>query len=623
MLPLIRYSSFLGRSVWSVMRTEFRLFKRFPRLGLAGLAISLVPAIYALIYLSSVWDPNAKTGALPVGIVNLDAGIDYQGKRANVGAELSTQLIQKGVFGFQPIADAESARSGVRAGVLAFAVVIPQEFSAMAVPGATPGGGKVLVIFSEGNNYSSAGFAKRFAAELGHQVNETLNEKRWTLVLSSLDGSGKSLVNLQGGVAQLHTGAQSLQEGALAYGVAAQQVAGGFKQLGAGVRTLESKWPADAELQSFKSGTQQLVAGQRDMGKGLDQLHTGAVKLTEGATQMKDQTATVPLVGAKISKGAGELAAGGAQLVEGLSKAQFANAQLTQGATQLEQGGAKLVDGVTALGEGVKAIATKIPEDTKLDAFAAGGVALSEGATKLLGGIQLLESSLPKSVGKMDGSARGLADSVEPALEVLAPVANNGSAFVPNMVSVALWIGAVMTAYLFNMRVLMADHSRAPRLAKMLGKFSAPASVVLVQVVVMFYMVVYGLGVRVPDNLTFVLTMMVASLVFLAMVFALLRVFGEAGKLLAVLLMTLQMAAGGGVMPIELSADFFRVVHDWLPFSWVVKAFRASLFGAFGGDWLTPWSVMLGSGAIALLIAMTVGRWKVVTEEQYRPGLDD
>ena len=34
---------------------------------------------------------------------------------------------------------------------------------------------------------------------------------------------------------------------------------------------------------------------------------------------------------------------------------------------------------------------------------------------------------------------------------------------------------------------------------------------------------------------------------------------------------------------VELSGGLFQTVHDWLPFTWVVKAFRASLFGAYDG----------------------------------------
>lgn len=603
-------------------RTELGLFSRHPKLRMAALAIAWVPAIYALIYLSSVWDPNARTGALPVGLVNLDTGVSYRGQQVNVGKELAASLVKKATFAFRPLDTPASATAAVRSGALAFALIIPADFSAKAVPGATPGGGKVQVILSEGNNYSSAGFARRFSAELGHQMNETLNEKRWSLVLSNLDGSGKSLANLRAGVAQLREGSKALDRGAANYAGVADQVAGGFKQVGAGLRTMESKWPADADLQALKAGHAALVPAQRELTNALDQLQVGAQKLTDGNKQMRDQTVNIPLVGAKISKGAGDLATGGAQLVDGLGKAHDASDKLTRGAAQLELSTQRLVDGVSVLGDGVRTLNSKIPDDQRLDAFAAGGHSLSEGAAKLSAGIEMLYAALPASLGGLDGSARGLADSVEPELQVLAPVSNNGSAFAPNMVSVALWIGAVMTAYLFNMRLLLIAHAQAPAWAKSLGKFSAPASVVLLQVVVMSGMVVWGLGVTVAHPLQFVATLVTASLVFLAMVFALLRVFGEAGKLLAVLLLTLQLAAGGGVMPIELSGDFFRAVHDWLPFSWVVRAFRVCLFDALDGNWLLPWSMAVGSGLIALATATWIGRWKMASEVEYLPGLN-
>lgn len=609
-------------STASIFRADLALFRRFPRLGVSVGAIALVPALYALIYLSSVWDPNARTNALPVALVNQDAGITYQGQSANVGAELVQTLTRAGLFGYTTLQDPEAARAAVHRGQLAFAVIIPKDFSANAVPGASPGAGKVTVVLSEGNNFTSAGFAKRFAVELGHKVNETLNEKRWGLVLATASGSSKSLGQLKEGVAALHAGARQLRSGAQQYSTAAGQLAGGFKQAGGGVRTMAGHLPADADLQAFKAGHQQLAAGERELGKGLQQLEAGAGKLTAGAGRLRDETRNILIVGGKISAGAGELAAGGAQLTEGLAKARAANTQLAQGATQLEAASDKLADGMGTLGSGIRTLATKMPDDATLDAFAAGGHRLSEGSGKLLSGIALLEASLPAGVGQLDGSAKGLADSVEPALEVLAPVANNGSAFAPNMVAVALWIGAVMTAYLFNLRILLASHAGAPRLARSLGKFGVPALVVLLQVLVCLLMVVFGLGVQVPNVGSFVLTMAVASLVFLAMVFALLRVFGEAGKLLAVLLLTLQLAAGGGVIPIELSGGFFQAVHGWLPFTWVVQAFRASLFGAFDGTWLQAWGMVLAGGAVALLLATLVGRWKMVELPDYRPGIE-
>lgn len=299
------YLTTFVHSTWRIVRTELALFSRFPKLGLAVVAIAIVPAAYALIYLSSVWDPNAKTNELPVALVNLDQGFDYRGHVANIGAELTAELIKSETFGFRTMDDAQAARQAVQLGQLAFAVIIPKDFSASAVPGIHPGAGRVTVILSEGNNYAAAGFARRFAVDLGHQVNEALNEKRWEQVLVSADGSGKSLEKLKAGMAQLRTGALTLQDGTARYNGAATQLATGFKQLGSGIRDMESKLPSDTDLKQLQVGTQRLALRQRELGTGLEQLQAGARKLTEGAKLMQEQTSGIPFVGEKIAGGAG------------------------------------------------------------------------------------------------------------------------------------------------------------------------------------------------------------------------------------------------------------------------------------------------------------------------------
>ena len=135
-------------------------------------------------------------------------------------------------------------------------------------------------------------------------------------------------------------------------------------------------------------------------------------------------------------------------------------------------------------------------------------------------------------------------------------------------------------------------------------------------------MLVAGLNVLTPEPVGFAATMLVSAWGFLAIVYLLLRAFGEAGKLLAVLLLTLQLAAGGGVLPIELSGGLFRAMHAWLPFTWAVRALRASLFGAFDNNGWQAWGIVAGIGAVALLACAFVGRWRLVDDAQQRPPLD-
>ena len=605
-----------------IVRSEIDLFRRFPRLILAALAIAVVPALYAMIYLSSVWEPNTKTNALPVAIVNLDLGISYKGQVVNLGRELTQGLVKSETFGFTAVADAASARQSVALGRLAFAVVIPADFSANAVPGNRQGAGRLVVILSEGNNYASASFARRFAEDLGHRANEALNEKRWEQVLANADGSGKNLEKLRQGLDQLLSGVLALEDGSQKNSAAALQLSGGIKQLAAGLRGLKDKLPPEAELKSFKNGTQRMAVVQKELGTGLEQLHAGAVKLSDGAALLNDQASLLPQLGEPTLKAVAELAGGSLQLRQGLQLALDTNTRLSRGAGRIETNSAKLLDGATGVGDTLRSSLEKLPEDNQLDSFAAANKALAEGIRRVRSGIELVGAVLPAGPGALDGNAKGLADSVQPELDILAPVANNGSAFAPNMVAMALWLGAVMTTYLFNMQLLLASHADASSLARTLGKLALPAGLVMVQVVLTFLMLVYGLGIRAPNFTSFALTLVGAGMAFLAIVMLLLRAFGEAGKLIAVLLLTLQLAAGGGVMPIELTGDFFQAVHHWLPFTWVVKAFRASLFGAFDNGWLQAWAMLCLAGFAALLATVFAGRWKLVTSDDYRPGVE-
>ncbi|NDG50899.1 MAG: YhgE/Pip domain-containing protein, partial [Rhodospirillales bacterium] len=179
-----------------IARLEALYYLRLPKLLAAAAAVTLIPALYSVLYLSSIWDPAANTGQLAVALVNLDRGLSYRDQDFNVGQEVADRLKAKHQFGFIDQGDEEAARALVREGKLAFALIIPADFSSNAIPGAEAGAGKLVVYTSEGNSYQSAGLARRFAVELGHEVNESLNERRWALVLSSTLGSQRSMERL-------------------------------------------------------------------------------------------------------------------------------------------------------------------------------------------------------------------------------------------------------------------------------------------------------------------------------------------------------------------------------------------------------------------------------------------
>jgi len=639
----------LFRDATAIAGAEAGLLLRFPKLGISVLGILLIPSLYAFIYLSSVWDPYGRASALPVAIVNLDEGFDYAGQQVNLGRELADSLVARRTFGFVVSRDEEAARDAVRAGGTAFALIIPRDFSANAVPGLRSGGGQLIVFASEGNNYTGAGLAKRFAAELGHQVNETLNEKRWSLVLGSSESARQSLGRLREGVARLRSGALELDKGLAAakdgsakvaggsgqYAAAVAQLGDGVKQLGAALREIESRRPPAQDLQALKNGSAQLAAGRAELVRGLDELHKGAVRLTEGAVQMRDESKDILFVGERVSAGAAQLADGGLLLSQGLQQAHAAELKLAEGGQKMGSGVTALVDGVNSLGGALGAVTARLPADGRLNELSAGGTALASGARgldggldklragahQLVAGLDLLAESLPDTPG-LEGDPKGLAVSVTPHVEIDAPVPNNGTGFTPNILPITLWLGAVMTAFVFHMRRLPESARGASRLAQVLGKLALPGVIVLAQSAVVLAMLMLVLHIHVANLPALALMTGAGSITFMLIIVVLTRAFGDAGKALALILLILQLSSAGGVFPVELNGPFFRSISPWLPFTWVVKGVRASMFGAFGAEWVSALKVVLGIMAGALAAAVFIGRWQFVPREEHRPALD-
>ncbi|MDT8992507.1 YhgE/Pip domain-containing protein [Curvibacter sp. APW13] len=634
-----------------LVRMEAHYFAQHRRLRLAALVIALVPSIYALIYLSSVWDPEGHTRALPVGIVNQDTGVEYREHRFNIGQELTDRLLASTQFGYRAVTDEAQARDEVRVGRMAFALVIPPGFSAQAVPGAAPGGGKLLIVASQGNNFQTASIARHFAETLGREINQTLNERRWALVLRDAAGSQSGVERLKLAAAQLRDGASELRQGSsqLSTGGKAlnngahqledgiEQLTNGVKQLGSGLRTMDARRPHNRELTALSNGAEALAAGHAELGEGLAQLHTGAKTLSSGVSGYRTQTQASFFVPDSVSEGLGTLHAGLSQLETGLASAQEGQTQLHEGAKKLNTGVGALTTGVRAMNQGIRSMVEKLPEDAQLDRLSDGGKQLADNTAKMAdglqkldagmqrmeGGIALLQSSLPQEFNAPEGSAGGLARSVEPVMDILAPVHNSGESFAANVIPAALWLGAGIAAFLIHVRVLPRHARLFPAPVRFAGKAVMPAFLVLAQTLVLWLVLRHVLNVHVVHAAPFALTLALTALTFLMMIMALTLMFGDAGKGFAMILLAVQLSSSGGVVPVELSGGWFMQISPWLPLTWVVHALKATMFDAYAGAWQAP-LLQLG---VALLLTWLLGsylaQWRYIKQSGHvRPTLD-
>lgn len=659
-------------------RFDLSFFRTQPKFVAAIGMFLLMPSIVAVIYLSSLWDPASLTRNLVVLLVNEDAGAEVQGTTINLGHSLLEGLARDSRFTYRQLSQPAMAVHEVDAGAAAFAVLIPRDFSQRAMEATQVGTARFTVHASEGNGTSGAGFAQRFAQEIAERVNQSINEQRFATMLRLAGGSKTSLEQLQQAVAQLADGASQLaagsrkaREAGSRLGAGLGQLEQGQGQLDQGLRTLDAgsrrltealagtqgtigsirtQLPQPTELQRLRQGASQVADGQQAIQARMAELERGATRLRDGHDELASQAAVVPFVGEALADGALKLRSGSEQLRQGLQGLGSAGQTLSDGSGQLSTGVQRLTDGIGTLAEALAQLDGALPRAAVLDSYTDASARASSTATrlahgagelrggsqelqrglekldeaslKLRDGLALLRASLPAAPAPPDGTAEGLSESVKPALQFSAPVPNQGTALTPYFVPLSLWVGATLCAVLFAYHLLPAPLAGQGKLGIVLGKLTTPSAIVIVQALILAAVLVFWFNVRVAHPARFVTTLVLTALTFAALLFALVRLFGNAGRLLAVILLAVQLAASGTMVPIELTSPLFQSLHPWLPLSWAIRATRIAMFDAYEGAWLQSIASMVAMLLSTLAITAAVGRWRVVDTAEYRPMVE-
>lgn len=82
----------------------------------------------------------------------------------------------------------------------------------------------------------------------------------------------------------------------------------------------------------------------------------------------------------------------------------------------------------------------------------------------------------------------------------------------------------------------------------------------------------------------------------------------------------LQLAASGGSYPVELSPSFFGAIHNFVPVTESVNAFRHALSGALQGSSVTFMLMLLGIAVLGVGAGLLGRRrWAVVADEDFKP----
>lgn len=324
-----------------LLRSEFtRLTSGFiPLITIAGL--SIIPLLYAGVYLYANWDPYDNLEGIDAALVNLDESADFDGEERTIGDDVVSDLVEDGTFGWHEIDDREAAIDGVETGQYGFALIIPEGFSeALASPSSFESAEQATleITVNEANNYLLTNIVNVMANEVHDAVAQQVGEETADAILTGFGRIHQQLLEAADGASQLQDGSSDLQDGLGELHEGATELSAGAAELNTGTDELVNG------IGPLATGAQQLRSGAGELSNGAWQLHSGLDELVDGGQSLQSAAGQLNEGAGTLANGLGELSDGAAQVADGNEQLAAATDEATDVLTEVEQSTQNSVD---------------------------------------------------------------------------------------------------------------------------------------------------------------------------------------------------------------------------------------------------------------------------------------
>lgn len=361
-----------------------------------------------------------------------------------------------------------------------------------------------------------------------------------------------------------------------------------------------------AKIQTLVSGVDALDAASTSVAKGASSLAEGAARVDSGASSLASGAATLADGNAQIASGASSLASGASSLAEGTENLKSGTESLKSGTATLKDGTSTLAEKEQSAVEGQQKVAdgasnlkdgaSQLTEGT--EKLASGTDQLNSGASELKDGTSSLQSGLAsgtKQVPNLSESdqtkvADTMSNPVTLSHNSLASGRNYGEGMGPFFMCLALWIGGLMLVQTLRVMNNRALASHAPSVRVMLGSWMPFGLVGIAQATLMFVVIKFGLGFEMAHPWLAWLFLCFVALIFTGFIHGLTVFLGAPGKLVALVVLILQLVTGGGTMPYETLPESIRWMHDFFPMGYAVTGMRRLSYGV---NESSLWGIML------------------------------
>ena len=344
------------------MFKEWKAIFKKPTFIIVMIGISLIPALYNIIFLSSMWDPYGQLSDLPVAVVNNDKEASYNDNTMAIGKDMVSNLKENKTLDFHFV-DEEEGKKGLEDGDYYMVVTLPSDLSEKAASILTDHPEQMQIDYqtSSGHSFIASKMSDSAMTQLKQNVSTNVTET-YTKALFN------KMVDLKDGMSQAASGSEKLTDGA-------NQLATGSQTLTTNLHSL-----ADSSL-TFSNGTEQFTKGLSAYVSGVEQLHlglgnfnSGLVTYTGAVSQLDSGLGQLSSKSPELVRGINQLYTGVESYTGGVSKLnaglnQFSSdvsvytnevGNLATGANQLSNQSATLRMGVEQLSEGIQQLSSKL-----------------------------------------------------------------------------------------------------------------------------------------------------------------------------------------------------------------------------------------------------------------------
>lgn len=315
--------------------------------------------------------------------------------------------------------------------------------------------------------------------------------------------------------------------------------------------------------------TQQLSAQQTQLQAGVSTLNNGVNQLTPNAITAFNGYNSVRFAN-------NQLLAGSTSLTNGLNEAKSGSQKLANGASLLESRSGALIDGTSQLASGADTLANKLAD-------ASNRIKIQPtGAT----------------------TQQQIANPVKSEMTEKGNVPNYGYALSPYVLSLSLFVGAIVLNVIYPIRKTFSEQESAIRW--WLSKASVAGVAAFMQATILMLVMVFFLGLTPEHPAHFIGAIYLTSFAYMSIVSLLVIVLDNPGRFLAMVLLVLQLGSSEGTFPIQTANGFFQAINPLVPMTYSIRALRQAISGgldnAFYGD-----SMWVLAGFLLVANLLTIG----------------